>query len=354
MAAIKWAAGISGNWSLASNWNGGIVPTGFDNVTIDAAGSYTVNVDHSYSTNTLIFNAPGATINIPTGLALDPLHGTTITGGRIDGPGIFYLEDVSLITSGPPVTLGAGLTFYNYPGGSLSLNALINIGDAAGATATIINGSTFNLLSDAAGVGVNPSGAGDFQNNATLAKTGGTGTSHIAASVTSSGTVSVTTGTLEFDGPSNTLGGTISGTGTVAFGAGTTQLQVNPTVSNLLIDGGSVSFTPTLNYFGNLSETSGVLTLSGTTPTITGSFTLTGGALNFNAGARLTLPANVGLAGVTITGGTVALNGNTVVAGTTVIQAAGVNNGTVTAGGGTFDLAGSVPGNGGSSSAMAG
>jgi hypothetical protein len=254
MAAINWAAGISGNWSLASNWNGGMVPTGFDNVTIDAAGSYTINVDHSYSTNTLIFNAPGATINIPTGLALDPLHGTTITG----------------------VTLGTGLTFYNYPGGSLSLNAPINIGDAAGATATIINGSTFNLLSDAAGVGVNPSGAGDFQNNATLAKTGGTGTSHIAASVTSSGTVSVTTGTLEFDGPSNTLGGTISGTGTVAFGAGTTQLQVNPTVSNLLIDGGSVSFTPTLNYFGNLSETSGVLTLSGTTPTITGSFTLTG------------------------------------------------------------------------------
>jgi hypothetical protein len=121
---------------------------------------------------------------------------------------------------------------------------------------------------------------------------------------------------------------------------------VNPTVSNFLIDGGDVRFTPNLNYFGNLAETSGMLTLSGNTPTIIGSFSLQGGALNFNAGATLTLPVAVGFAGGTVTGGTVALNGNTTVTGTTVIQAAVVDNGTIAARGGTLDLGGAVSGNG--------
>jgi hypothetical protein len=299
MAAIKWGSGISGNWSLGSNWSGGIVPTGADNVTIDAAGSYTVNVNANFATNTLIFNAPGATINIPTGQSLNPVQGTTFTGGTIDGPGIFYSQNVSTITAGPALTLGGGVTFYVYSG-SLSVNGAINIGDAAGPTAKILNAGTFNLLSDAAGIGVNPPlGAGDFENDGTLAKTGGTGTSRIFASVTNNRTVSVSTGTLEFDGPSNSFSGTISGTGTVAFGAGHSQLAVNPTVSNFLVNGGNVSFTPALDYFGNFSETSGMLTLGGTTPTITGSFTLTGGALNFNAGATFTLPATTAFSGGT-------------------------------------------------------
>jgi hypothetical protein len=75
----------------------------------------------------------------------------------------------------------------------------------------------------------------------------------------------VPTGTLEFDGPSNTFGsGTISGTGTIAFGGGTSQFNNNPTISNFLIDGGAVSFSNTLSYAGNFSETAGSLTLTGT------------------------------------------------------------------------------------------
>jgi fibronectin-binding autotransporter adhesin len=270
MAAIKWGSGTSGNWSLGSNWSGGIVPTGADDVTIDAAGSYTINVNGGFNVNSLVFNASTATINIATGDSLNAVHGATITGGTIDGPGHLFTSDVSVITSGTPLTLGGGL-IWEALSGSVSFNAAVNVGDAAGPTATIetFGGTTFNLISDVAGIGVNPSGNGNFQNGGTLAKTGGTGISHIAVSFASTGTVSVTTGVLEFDGPSNTLGGTISGTGTVAFGAGRSQLAINPTVSNFLVDGGNVNFTPALNYFGNFSETSGVLTLGGTTPTIT-------------------------------------------------------------------------------------
>src|SRR6266480_3939388 len=261
MAAIRWASGISGNWSQASNWSSQTVPTGNDDVSIDAAGSYTVNVDTNFNVNSLVFNAPAAIVNVTAARSLNVFHGATIGGGTIDGPGGFSIRDVSMITAGPPLILGGGLTLSVF--GSVSLNGAVNVGDAAGPTATIVNngGTTFNLISDAAQIGVNSSGRANFQNSGTLAKTGGTGTSHISASFTGGGIVAVTTGTLEFDGPSNTLSGTISGTGTIAFGAGNTQLQVNPTVSNLLVDGGSVSFTPTLTYFGNLAETGGTLTL---------------------------------------------------------------------------------------------
>jgi hypothetical protein len=75
----------------------------------------------------------------------------------------------------------------------------------------------------AAGIGLNSvnvsgslkPGIANFDNYGTLAKTGGTGTSHFAANYTAtSGKVSVSTGTLEFDGLNNTFSsGTISGTG---------------------------------------------------------------------------------------------------------------------------------------------
>src|SRR5262245_6764791 len=119
MAAIKWGSGISGNWSQATNWNSGTGPTGSDDVTIDAAGSYTVNVDSNFNANSLVFDAPSATVNITSARVLNLFHGATITGGTIDGPGTFTIRDVSMITAGPPLTLGGGLTFQIF--GSISL-----------------------------------------------------------------------------------------------------------------------------------------------------------------------------------------------------------------------------------------
>ena len=85
--------------------------------------------------------------------------------------------------------------------------------------------------------------------------------------MSSSGTVLVSIGTLEFDGPSNTFGA-ISGSGTAAFGAGISQFSINPTVSNFLIDGGTARFNNTLTYGGNFSETGGSLTLSDSRPSV--------------------------------------------------------------------------------------
>jgi hypothetical protein len=358
MAAISWKTGTSGNWSQASNWSSGTVPNGGDSVTINAAGTYTVTVDAGFFVNSLTFDAPAATIAIASGDRLTS-GGATITGGEIDGPGTLANGGgVWTIAASAPLTLGGGLTLQilSVGNGSVVNDAgTINIGDAAGLTATILNQDTFNLTTDTAGIGLNSvnvggslqSGSGNFQNFGTLAKTGGTGTSHVFASYSGSGIISVSAGTLEFEGPSNTFnGGTISGTGTIAFGAGSSQFSVNPTTSNFLIDGGSVSFSNTLTYAGNFAETGGSLALNGNA-SFSGTFALSGGALNFNSGNTLTLPTTTSFAGGTVTGGTVAINGNaTIIGGTTVIQAAVANNGTIAANAGTLDLGGAVSGNG--------
>jgi hypothetical protein len=141
MAAIRWASGISGNWTQAANWSTGTVPGSTDNVTIDAAGSYTVIVDQPNSAlaNSLVFNAPAATIDIVTNRILIIVNGATITGGTIDGPGTIRTEGISQITSGAPVTVGGGLNWTINSGDTLNLGAPIVVGDGAGSTAAFIN-----------------------------------------------------------------------------------------------------------------------------------------------------------------------------------------------------------------------
>src|SRR6266568_6421251 len=121
MAAISWKSGISGNWSQASNWSSNTVPGSGDDVTIDAAGTYTVNVNSAFTADTLVFDAPTATINIPSGDSLRVFAGATITGGTIDGPGGFTTFGVSQLTSGPPLTLGGGVRWFLEPGSTVNL-----------------------------------------------------------------------------------------------------------------------------------------------------------------------------------------------------------------------------------------
>ena len=141
---------------------------------------------------TLVFDAPTATISIPAADFIDLFGAATVTGGTIDGPGQFIASRT--ITSGPPLTLGGGLTWRISNVLTVNDAAMINIGDAAGLTATITNfgGASFNLTTHSEGIGVNTvnvggsqqQGSANFNNAGTLEKTGGTGTSHFSASYT--------------------------------------------------------------------------------------------------------------------------------------------------------------------------
>ncbi len=369
MSSISWLAGSSGNWSQASNWSTDTVPESGDNVTINAIGTYTVTVDGFDPVNILVFDAPAATIAVASSYLLE-VSGATIAGGKIDGPGRLWTGGVTSVT-GQPLTIGGGLVWTNNASnssnaGTVNDSVAINVGDAAGLAATIQDNGVFNLTTDAAGLAlgqVNIGGtlqSGDASFNVgqggTLAKTGGAGTSYVFANVSEAylSTISVSDGTLEFDGSNNSFSGNISGTGTIAFGAGTEQVVVTPTVSNLLIDGGSVSFSgnldntygKTLDYLGNLTETAGVLNIAGVAPMIAGIFVMKGGTLNLDGDATLTLGGSVSFAGGTITGGNVALNKTTAVTGSTLIEAAVANNGSIAVDTGTLDLDAAVSGNG--------
>jgi hypothetical protein len=133
MAAISWKIGSSGNWSQASNWTSGTVPGFGDDVTINAAGTYTVTVDGSDGANTLVFNASGATLSLPSGRLLQ-VSGGTLSAGTIDGSGRLVNAGVTSVTSGQSLTLGGGLTWFNYYTGSSAPGTVndagaINVGD---------------------------------------------------------------------------------------------------------------------------------------------------------------------------------------------------------------------------------
>src|ERR1700747_2336606 len=144
MAAIFWNTGTSGNWSVATNWNPNMVPGNSDSATIDASGAYTVTVDSSRTVSSLTFNDPNAIISIPSSNSFLDALAATITGGTIDGPGKLLTGGgtgtggVWTISAGSPLTLGGGLTLEVFYSADVVNDAgTINIGDAAGLTATI-------------------------------------------------------------------------------------------------------------------------------------------------------------------------------------------------------------------------
>ena len=199
MAVISWKTGVSGNWSQPSNWSSNTVPGIGDDVTIDAVGSYTVTADGFPSgsnnfANSLTINAPTATLAIASLRSLEVEGMLLITSGTIDGPGELFTGGLVNI-SGQPLTLGGGLVWdtrsaQNLTKANVNLSVPINVGDAAGLSATILDEGTFSLTTDAAGIGLNlvagSLGTATFNNGngGTLAKTGGTGTSHFYANYT--------------------------------------------------------------------------------------------------------------------------------------------------------------------------
>ena len=90
--------------------------------------------------------------------------------------------------------------------------------------------ATYDILDDS-GIGLGASTASYIKNAGLLEKTGGTGVSTIAPNVTNTGTIDVSSGTLDFQGG-------ISGTGSDAI-SGAATLEFDATVSA----GQTVSFT---------------------------------------------------------------------------------------------------------------
>jgi hypothetical protein len=99
---------------------------------------------------------------------------------------------------------------------NITVDANLQIGDgsANAASATLETGMTYNLTTDT-GLSRGTSDASVFTNHGTFEKTGGGGTSVVSVDFVNNGTITVTSGTLEFLAGTLINSGTINGTKTV-------------------------------------------------------------------------------------------------------------------------------------------
>jgi fibronectin-binding autotransporter adhesin len=238
-------------------------------------------------------NNPALRMGTATSLALNnaDLGSGIMDGGTLTTAGTTTLAGYN----GYYYYMGNGLSWTNT--GAVNQNYYFAVDTAYGAAYTIANqaGASWNMTGDGYWLGGNSTVSGPglaiFNNAGTYAKTGGTATNQCYAQFNNTGTINAATGTLEFDN-GGTIGGTLTGAGTVAFGSGsfTFASAISVQVTTLYLDGGNVTLNGSLTPAGNL---------------VVGS-----GSINLNGGMLKT--ANASLYGGTIDGpGTLALSGIT-------------------------------------------
>ncbi|MBW4054231.1 MAG: S-layer family protein, partial [Proteobacteria bacterium] len=244
-----WLIDGDGYWYVASNWTNQLVPTSVDSVVIDRPGGvYTVTNNTSGSlAGSLLSN-----------------ENLLLSGGTLTVTGMITTAANTTVTN--PLSLGANILWNN--SGTLDVSGTGSLNLTSGSQLNNLAAGVVNL----SGTYSSPvSGIGIFNNVGTLNKTS-TASQTIPTVFNNTGTVNVDAGTLVINntfaqsgtinvasgatinraaGFTNT--GTLSGTGTIAVGTGTSKLinqgNINPggtgkagtlTISgDLLLDTGS-------------------------------------------------------------------------------------------------------------------
>jgi fibronectin-binding autotransporter adhesin len=296
----------------AVSLNGTLVANGSPS-TINLAG-------HQLTVATMNLLSPGATQYYDQGGTLS----TTGTGSIVD----WY-------NNGAMISLGGGATWVN--SGSMTDGGLVQLGDAnvynGTSAGTLVNqaNAVFAFSTDDAGIrqgNNNGSPGAVLSNGGLLEKTGGTGTGNVNATLTSTGTLATTSGTLAFD-----AGGSVAGF--IAAG------------SSLAFNGGNFAFGAlTIGGGASISDV-GTVTI-----TQTGALTLgdsSNVAANLTNNGTYVIAADVGIASAGSATSTLTNNGlleKTAATGRSLIAAAVVNSGTISVASGTLALTGSVAGTG--------
>ena len=141
MASIDWNDPVSGDWSVATDWSTGAVPTQEDTVFISDLGPpYTVTVSSADFANSLVLNAV-------TGALLENSGSLTISGALHVDSGLAQLNKANTIGS---VSLAAGGVIEFGNGGALGTGTVTQSGGELLATASETLTNTLSLSGDSA------------------------------------------------------------------------------------------------------------------------------------------------------------------------------------------------------------
>jgi hypothetical protein len=144
---VSWASAVSGNWTDATKWSTGIVPTSTQNVCITVSGTYTVKLTGPVTVASLTLGggSNGQTLAVSTSHAL----GATLSlNGSSSNSGTLELTDSDPATSGAAVAevlIGDGATLTN------SGTILSDPGPAGQGTRVIDGHNSASTLVNAAG-----------------------------------------------------------------------------------------------------------------------------------------------------------------------------------------------------------
>jgi hypothetical protein len=253
------------------------------------------------------FSLANGTVTIAAGKTLALTGASTFNGAIVNGAGTLTTSGTTTTTG--VSTVGGTVTWQN--NGVVTVTGQVTLGDTAKNKVVFTNGAkgAVNLVG-ANGFNLGGAATSVFQNIGALGKSGTGTTSHIKVSVVDTGTITVTQGTLEFDGAASSFAGKISGAGTIAFGGGVNTINtgIGGGIGNVLIAnaGTQVVVKTPVNLTGNMTQQAGTtITLgnnqlglgsAGSSVTLAGTISgtgaasalgLLGGTVTLNAGLKL-------------------------------------------------------------------
>lgn len=171
---------------------------------LSAAQTY-AGAFNDYSNGTTTIDLNGNNLNLTGSANFIGANGSDYIGG-----GSGTLTASGNVTFGA-VVVGASTNFTN--AGTLLASNYLQIGDGSSNAATFVNAAKgiYDIVNDNGSVGHGSSLLSNFTNAGLFEKTGGGGTTLINAAFTNDGTITVTSGTLEFAAGSLTNNGVING-----------------------------------------------------------------------------------------------------------------------------------------------
>ena len=216
--AADWTGGTSTDWNTATNWSGGLIPTG-ENAIINNGGSgsiATISANLSVTPND---------IDIRNGSRLDHTAGIAGTNG---GAWMFVGQDNSAGTYNLANTGSAGAGITGFAQGSGSLNATGNLlvgafGDNRTGTARVNTSGTL-AISNELFIGDSQNSTGNF-----LLESGTVTVNNkiFVGNNKAIGTLTMSGGTITKTGGDETFVGRDQGTGTITQSGGTLTLNHN-------------------------------------------------------------------------------------------------------------------------------